>query len=218
MKKITTKPISHSKLSQLIDFDTTYLLSLMKEIEIPEQQLPLPLSLDSLEKSLDTHDILEWIFLDHHLAGYFWLEYKIDYLYIAGLVIKTDFHGQDLCQYALKCAEEKALEHGFNTCKLAVIPLNGRALNAYLKYGYKITECIPSFFGHEHPESVRFIMTKNLLPSDTTPNDDAGYALGCIEYEKIKEATQKGDLGVRLLPSETKDSYQNRIWFERKGR
>ncbi|TAK76823.1 MAG: GNAT family N-acetyltransferase [Gammaproteobacteria bacterium] len=215
MENINTQSINRDDFAKLIDFDNRHLINAMKEMQLPPQQLPPALTQEELEKAVERNDVLKWVFVDDELAGYFWLEQKVNYLYISGVAIKENFHGIGLSQYILNLAEEKTKELHLSSCKLAVIPLNGRAVNAYLKHGYKIITCVTAFFGPHYPDSFRFIMEKNLAPDEKASVPRDGQAVSCADYTQLKNATDRGYVGVRLIRSESNNNVENKIWFER---
>jgi len=114
-----------------------------------------------------------------------------------------------------KSAEEKAKEYQLKSCNLLAIPLNGRAVNAYLKYGYKIIQCaLASYFGPEYPDSYRFIMEKKLNQKKSN------FAIGhqeviCTDYELMNDLTNQGYVGIKLIRSSSQNNEENKILFEK---
>jgi ribosomal protein S18 acetylase RimI-like enzyme len=213
--QIFTKSVSKSDLKDIVDFDNRYLIDVFIELEIPKEQLPPSLTINDLNQAISRCDVLEWIFYDRDLAGYYWFELKPDHLYIAGLAIKPNFQGMGLVQWILKTAEEKAKEHQLKSCKHLAIPLNGRAVNAYLKYGYKITACkLASYFGPEYPNSYRFIMEKNLLSKEHDVPIDS-QEIVCIDYELMENLTEQGYVGVQLIRADNQNDKENKIIFKK---
>ena len=217
MNKVTikTEPITYNDFVKLIEFDNIHYINMMKKLGIPDQQLAPPLSLIELDDAYRRKDILEWIYSDGDFAGYFWFEKKLDGLYIAAIAILQNFHGRGLGQYILNLAESKAKENHLCLCRLSVIPLNGRALNAYFKQGYKITACAPAFFGAQYPDTFRLIMEKNLSASEAEKVVTDSVVISCSDYERLKNATDDGYVGVRLIRAENNNNFENKIYFER---
>jgi len=213
--QILTKSVTNNDLNDIIDFDNRYLINMLIELEIPKEQLPSSLTINDIEQAILRGDVLEWIVIDNELAGYYWFEFKPDYLYIAGLAIKPNFQGMGLLQRILRSAEEKADEHQLKSCRLLVIPLNGRAVNAYLKYGYKIITCnLASYFGPQYPHSYRFTMEKNLSFQENTGIAIDSREIICTDYELIKNLTDQGYVGVELIRSSNQHNKENKILFK----
>lgn len=213
--QILTKSVSKNDLNDVVDFDNRHLINVFIELGIPKEQLPPSLIIQDLEQAISRRDVLEWIFIDNNLAGYYWFELKPDHLYIAGLAIKSHFQGMGLVQWILNSAEIKAKEHQLNACRLLAIPLNGRAVNAYLKYEYKIIACkLASYFGPQYPNSYRFIMEKNLLFKEPDLLID-NRAIVCTDYELMRELTEQGYIGVQLIRSSSQNDKENKIIFKK---
>ncbi|MEO8401725.1 MAG: GNAT family N-acetyltransferase [Gammaproteobacteria bacterium] len=209
---ITYRPLAISEIPDLIDFDNVYLKDVMENMGIPHQQLPPSLTIDEVKESLAKKNDVEWIFFNDVLAGYLWLEKQNDCIYIAGVAIKPKFYGIGLIQNVLNTAEQKAKKNNLPACRLAAIPINGRAVNAYLKYGYKIISCVEALFGVEYPESFRFIMEKSLLSKGTGPFTEE-YEICCSDYKKLKQATDNAYIGIRLIGSKNQNNLENTICF-----
>ncbi len=213
--QILTKSISKNDFNDIVDFDNQYLINVFIELGIPKEQLPPSWTINELDQAILRGDVLEWIFVGNELAGYYWFELKPDHLYIAGLALKPQFRGIGLVQWILHSADAKVKEQQLNSCKLLVIPLNGRAVNAYLKYGYKIIACkFESFFGPEHPKSYRFIMEKNLLLKESEVVIDS-LEIVCTDYELMRDLTEKGYVGVEIIRSYHKNDRENKIIFKK---
>lgn len=211
---ITSQPITLSQIPLLIDFDHVYLRNAMEKTGVPDQQLPPLLTMNELEVGLNKNDYLQWLFVNNTLAGYVWIEKKMDCIYIAGVALKPEFHGQGLIQMILHVTEQIANENNLSICRLAAIPLNGRAINAYLKWGYKITACVEAFFGDQYPDSFRFILEKNLLDNKMQEYSEQ-CEIYCYENEKLKHATDNGYVGISLIASEKFDNAKNKILFKK---
>jgi len=210
-----TKSVSKNDLKGIIDFDNRYLINTLIELDIPKEQLPPSLTINDLEQAILRGDVLKWLLIDNDLAGYYWFEFKPDYLYIAGLAIKPDFQGIGLIQQILCSADEEAKEHQLKSCRLLVIPLNGRAINAYLKYGYKIITCnLASYFGPQYPNSYRFIMEKHLFIKELDTAMDSREII-CTDYELMKKLTDQGYVGVQLIRSPSQNNNKNKIIFKK---
>ncbi len=212
--QMTSKSVTKNELDEIVDFDNRYLMNAFIELGIPAEQLPPSLKLNDLDQSILRSDVLDWVFVDNTLAGYYWFEIKPDHLYIAGLAIKPNFKGKGLVQQILVLADKKATENKLQSCKLLTIPLNGRAVNAYLKYGYKIIQCaLASYFEPEYPDSYRFLMEKNLIPTENVAIDHREVI--CTDYELMKDLTERKYIGVKLIQSSNQDNEENQILFEK---
>lgn len=209
---ITYQAIKIDEISALIDFDNLYLRDALAKMGIPMQQLPPSLLVDEVKTALDRNDDIQWIMVDKKLAGYVWFQKKLDCIDISGVALHPDFQGMGLLPQILDAAEQKAHNARLSLCKLAVIPLNGRAIRAYLKHGYKITQCVEGFFGPEHPESFRFIMEKN-LSENKNENFSEGYEIICSDYQGLKKATDNSYIGIRIIRSENSANAENKISF-----
>ena len=213
--QIITKSVFKNDLNDIIDFDNRYLINIFIELGISKEQLPPSLTLKDLNQAILRNDILNWIFVDNELAGYYWFELKPDYLYIAAIAIKPHFQGIELAQEVLCSAEEKAKENQLKSCRLLVIPLNGRAVNTYLKYRYKIIQCaLASHFGAEYPNSYRFIMEKNLILRKTDVAIDNQEVI-CTDYELMKNLINQGYIGTHLIRSLNQENRENKILFKK---
>ncbi len=213
--QFVSKSVSKNELNDVIDFDNQYLMNALTELGISKEHLPPSLTLHDLDQALSRKDALNWIFVDNNVAGYYWFELKPSHLYISGLAIKPNFQGMGLIQWILRLADEKAKEHTLNSCRLIVIPLNGRAVSAYLKDGYQIIQCaLASHFGAEYPDSYRFIMEKNLLSKEPGTATDSREVI-CTEYEKMKDLTDQGYVGIQLIRSPNQNDNENKIVFKK---
>lgn len=211
--RMVSKPITKNELNDMIDFDRQYLINALIEQDIPSEQLPPSLMLNDLDQAILKDDVLDWIFVDNDLAGYYWFELKQDYLYIAGIAIKPHFQGMGLMQKILLSAEETAKKHQLNSCRLLVIPLNGRAVNVYLKYGYKVIQCaFASYFGPQYPNSYRFIMERNLLVKEPGVAIDVRETV-CTDYELMNDLTDQGYIGIQLIRGQNNN--ENKIVFKK---
>lgn len=212
--QVTLKSVTKNELNEIIDFDNCYLMNAFIKLGIPAEQLPPSLKLNNLDQAILRGDVLDWIFVDNTLAGYYWFEIKPAHLYIAGLAIKPSFQGKGLIQQILVLADKKAKENKLQSCKLLTIPLNGRAVNAYLKYGYKIIQCaLASYFEPEYPDSYRFMMEKNVIIEESVAIDHREVL--CTNYELMKNLTDRRYIGVKLIRSSNQDNEENKILFEK---
>lgn len=209
---ITYQSITTNEIPKLIHFDNIYLQGELIKMDIPKRQLPPPFTIEEIKNALAKNDDLQWIIVDGNLAGYIWFEKREDCIYIAGVAIHPEFQGSGIIQHILNSAEQKAKNLNLPLCKLAAIPLNGRAVNAYLKYGYEITRCIEAFFGPGYPDSFRFIMEKNIVRKATQKFSDECEIL-CSDYKKLKDATDHSYVGIILKRSEDSKNSGNRIIF-----
>lgn len=212
--KIQSKSITKNDILKTIEFDKYYLINAMKEMDIPSVQLPPSLTKEELESALLRKDILRWLYVNNELVGYYWFEKKQDCIYIAGFAIKKNFQGIGLSKYVLKLAEKTAIKNQVNFCRLAAIPLNGRAVNAYLKHGYRITSCIEGFFGENYPDSFRFIMELNVHNKDNANDLTHAHEVLCSDYERLKNLTDQGYIGFHLIQAKNNSNFKNTICFK----
>jgi ribosomal protein S18 acetylase RimI-like enzyme len=217
MKDIRIVPINPGELQKLIAFDNQYFINMLKEQGVSAKDRPAEFTVDELEKAFYRKDILNWVFNNDELAGYFWFELKSDHLYIPGIVIKENFYGKGIGQYVLDLAEEQAKETNLSLCKLAVIPLNGRALNLYFKQGYKITYCLSNFSGSENPGSFHLIMEKNLLGINQVNTISERLTIICTDYNKLEAVLENGYIGTSIS-SQSDNNFENKIGFEKAKR
>lgn len=207
---IETKSITSDEITQLIDYDHVHLQLAMNQSGLSKEELAPPLTHNEIIQAYNRKDILKWILFDKQLAGYFWFQIKSDCLYINAIAIDKKFQGKGIVQYVLTLADKIAGEH-LSRCSLSVSPMNGRALNAYLKFGYQIVDAVSSFFGHHYPNTFRLVMEKSQLNGKKKIIDE--FDVSCINYEKLKNTISSGYIGVGLIVSESGRNDQNMIHF-----
>lgn len=210
--RLTTCPIVKSEFPSLIAFDEIHLRQPMSEIGVPTAQVAPPLTSQELEAAYNRKDILEWILVDNNLAGYFWFEKKSDAFYISGVAIKKEFQGQGIVQNILQRADKLARENYFSKCSLSVHPLNGPAMNVYLKHGYRVMNTHSSVFGFQYPEIFRLILEKELTPANPI-NFDYLLDVSCNDLEGLKNALNQGYIGIDFIRADKKKCPQNKIRF-----
>lgn len=209
----STCSIKKDEFYDLIKFDQIHLLDAMKKNGIAEYKCAPPLNYDELLVAYIRGDILRWIFSDGNLAGYMWREKRSDCLFGAGLAIKQEFYGKGLCQYVINITEKLAKESDLVSCQLAVIPENGRVINAYLKQGYKIVKCTRLYSEPQNPGKFRCIMQKNLKKnSDVLTVIDRIEAF-CVDEEHLMQLTIQGYVGTAYKRNESLN--ESKIIFEK---
>jgi ribosomal protein S18 acetylase RimI-like enzyme len=189
----TTRPIQPREFNQLIAFDQK---ALIEDTGISHDYGPPPLTVEELEHA-HKYNILEWVVVHDVLAGYFWLENRNDHFFISGLAVMPEHYGSGLAQMILHLVDEKAKTLGLNIIKLAVMPENGRAINAYFKFGYQITAYNPDYFGSQYPNKFRLIMEKRLdLPPPNLLADRC--EIVCTNREAHKKVIDNGYVGIGI--------------------
>jgi hypothetical protein len=187
----------------------------MKEEGVPLLQLAPSLTIHELEEAYIRKDVLAWVLVDNNIVGYFWFEKKPESLYISGVAIKKEFQGQGIVQYILKLAEEYSRKNYFSKCTLSVHPLNGPAINVYLKHNYIVVNAISSFFGPKYPDSFRLILEKALTTTCKIQYSDKSYDVSCHDENGLKNAINNGYVGINLIKSDNKSNSYNKICFSK---
>ncbi len=210
-----TQPIARNELPKLITFDNEHIQNVMLEYGVPINQLAPTLTEAELETAYRRNDELAWIYINDHdeIAGYCWFEPKADSLYLAGIAIRREFFGRGICQHILNYAEQVAQERGLLKCSLAVIPLNGRAIKAYLKHGYQIVRCVPAFFGIEHPDTLRFVMEKHFILSQVKRRIISKRTIVCTDTQQLQKAIDSGYVGIGIVQPQNNNNFENKIIF-----
>jgi ribosomal protein S18 acetylase RimI-like enzyme len=209
--QIATRPICKNEFSSLIEFDDIYLQKSMNEAGVPLLQLAPSLTIHELEDAYKRKDVLAWVLIDNDVVGYFWFEKKSNSLYISGIAIKKEFQGYGIVQYILKLAEEHAMKNYLSKCTLSVHPLNGPAINVYLKHNYIVVNAISSFFGLNYPDSFRLILEKALTCK--IQYSDKSYEVLCNDNDGLNNAINNGYVGISLIRSDNKSNSCNKICF-----
>lgn len=209
---IETKDINVNEIDELINYDEIHLQNVMKEGGLANDELAPPLTRDEIFNALHRRDYLKWIFFEDQLAGYFWFEIKPDSFYVNAIAIDRIFQGKGIAQYILNLVDSLSKKHLLNS-RLSVSPKNGRALNIYLKSGYKIVDAVSSLFGPEFPATFRVIMEKNQTKSETIGKIKDEINVACDNYETIKEILSLGYQGIQLIIPQDKDYSKNLIHF-----
>lgn len=198
---IKLRPLVSEEIDELIHFDQIYLRQVMAQTGIPADNLPPILSREEIEEGLSQMDQIEWIMIDDQSkAGYFWFQKRSDCLFINGIALKPEFYGMGLAQYALGVAEQNALAAQLKDCKLAVIPVNSRALKCYFKAGYRVVQYISSYFGPKHPNTFRLIMVKFLDNQNLPTFGHENLEILCADQIGQKESLDSGYIGIDLIP------------------
>lgn len=196
---ISTQPILENDLAELIEFDKMHLCQVMANIGVPADELTIPLTLGELEEAYKHKDQIEWIIVNETTkAGYFWFAKKSDCLFLVGGALTQEFYGLGIAEYVLKLAEDRAKKLDLIICRLAVIPMNGRAIKCYLKQGYYIVKYAAAFFGPEHPNTFRLIMEKHLSEPIKTQSKDMVEVI-CSDKEQLKKLIDNGFVGVEFI-------------------
>lgn len=215
MEKIQIQPILPEEFPTLINFDNTYFRELIKGISLPISAMPVSFTLEELAAAFQNNNPLAWIFINKEPVGYFWFEPQISALHISGLVIKPNFYGLGISQYILDLAEKIAKEQFLKCCRLKVMPLNGRAVHAYLKCGYQITNYSDCVYDSHHLVSLRFIMEKAFTKRETNFLIDE-CEINCSDYEKLKDIIDRKYVGTGLIRASNNNSLENKLRFELK--
>src|SRR5258706_6844095 len=138
---------------------------------------------------------------------------KPDALYIGGLDIHPDYRDLGLGSWVLQIAEEIAkTTDGIKSLTLTVDPLNGRGLNAYLRFGFRVIGFEKDHFG---PRTDRFLMEK-ILEEPPIANYAIERIVSCGNTEELQRAANDHLWGVkleRLQTHEPQDNYHNRVVF-----
>jgi hypothetical protein len=212
---ITSRPIETHELYDLIEFDKVYLVEVMRNIGIAESKCPPALEYAEVFTAYQRGDIMLWLLVDGNLAGYLWRIKQPDCLFSAGAAIKKEFYGLGLNRYIIDLTEKIAKEAGLTVSRIAVIPENGRAINAFMKQNYQIISYISAYFGPQYPNTFRLIMQKNFTENKIKKVVIDSHEVFCTDEQSLKEMIDSGYLGTRLIRSSDKDSSKNKILFEK---
>ncbi len=212
---IKSRPIEFHELSDLIEFDKIHLVDVMKNLGIAKSKCPPMLEYAEIAAAYHRGDILLWLLVDEHLAGYLWRIKQPDCLFSAGAAIKKEFYGLGLSRYIIDLTEKIAKKAGLTVSRVAVIPENGRAVNAFMKRGYQITAYTSAYFGSQYPNTFRCLMQKNFSENmDKKIVTDSCEVL-CSDEKSIKQMIDAGYIGTSLIRSVDKDSSKNKIQFQK---
>jgi ribosomal protein S18 acetylase RimI-like enzyme len=77
------------------------------------------------------------IYQDADLAGFYWVEERVDTLHLHGLILKAKFQGQGIGTSVLTMLAESYASK-MNIIELGVYQANSGAIKLYEKMGYKI--------------------------------------------------------------------------------
>ena len=156
-----------------------------------------------------------WLLVDDNLAGYLWRVKQPDCLFSAGAAIKKEFYGLGLSRYIIDLTEKIAKEAGLTVSRIAVIPENGRAVNAFMKHGYQITAYTSAYFGSQYPDTFRCLMQKNFSENRDKKIVTDSCEILCSDKKGIKQMIDSGYIGTSLIRSVDKDSSKNKIRFQK---
>jgi hypothetical protein len=212
---IKSRLIEFHELSDLIEFDKLYLVDVMKNLGIAEPKCPPVLEYAEVTAAYHRGDILLWLLVDDNLAGYMWRIKQPDCLFSAGAAIKKEFYGLELSRYIIELTEKIAKESGLTMSRIAVIPENGRAVNAFMKQGYQITGYTLAYFGSKYPETFRCIMQKNFSENTNKKTVIDSCEILCSDEKSLKQIIDAGYTGTSLIRSADKDSSKNKIQFQK---
>ena len=211
----STKSILKSEFLELIEFDKIHFYQAMKDINLPDDVLPPFFTEVDIKKGSSRGDLIEWIIVNDHIkCGYLWFEVKLDCLFIVGVLIQQEFHGLGIAQYILELAEKKARAANLNLCRLAVIPMNRRAIKCYLNEGYRIVGYVSAIWGPKYPNTSRFIMEKSLASEPAEVSFIDTIEIVCTDKEKVKKIIDSGYIGAGLVRG--KNNTDNRIVFKKR--
>lgn len=211
---IKTRPVEFHELPELIEFDKLHLVDVIRNLGIAESKCPA-LEYDEIVTAYHRGDIFLWLLIDENLAGYMWRIKQPDCLFSAGAAIKKEFYGLGLSQYIVDLTEKIAKASGLALSRVAVIPENGRAVNAFMKNGYQITAYVLSYFGPRYPNTFRCIMQKNFSENKDNKIVIDSCEVLCTNETAIKQIIDAGYIGTRFIRSIDKDPSKNKIFFEK---
>lgn len=211
-------PLDEAGLQQVLDFDK---MAYFQQNDTPKDHEPPEYTLQEL-KDVFQHGEINGIYAtplgssQEEMIGFYIFERKPkepDALYVGGLDIHPDYRDAGLGSWVLQIAEETAKQtEGVNHLTLTVDPLNGRGLNAYLKFGFRVTKFDKDHFG---PNMDRFLMEKQLNQTPLREYQTAR-VVNCGDTGGLTQASQDNLVGVALQrPSdgEPQDNYHNKIVF-----
>lgn len=211
----STQPIKVDELPQLILFDKLHLIEAIKKMGIPANKCPPVFTLDELLEAYQRNDIMKWIFVDGALAGYLWREKREYCIFGSGAAIKEEYYGVGLSTYIITSTENMAKQARLTKCQMAIMPANGRVINAYMKHGYQIVDYIKNHSTHASPDRLRCIMEKNLeAPTNNKIIIDT-IKVSCSNEDELKKLIDDGYRGVRLIRGDFSNTMENRIVFEK---
>lgn len=211
---IELRPLQIDELDRLIEFDKINLCDIMREIGVPENKCTPSITQAELLAAMDRGDILSWIFVDDQLAGYIWGEKQADCLFGAGAALMKEFYGLGLIDYLIVNGEKLARELSLSICRLAVVPMNGRVINAHLRHGYQVVGYVDAFWGPDRPDTFRCIMEKNLDRSEVRKEVLDRCETRCTDEDKLRELFDKGYVGVGYHRASNGNAAENKILLE----
>lgn len=212
---IKSRPIEFHELPDLIEFDRLHLVDVMKNLGIAESKCPPALEYNEIATAHHRGDILLWLLVDNQLVGYLWRIKQPDCLFSAGAAIKKEFYGLGLSRYIIELTEQIAKEAGLAVSRIAVIPENGRAVNAFMKHGYQITAYTSAYFGSQYPNTFRCIMQKNFCENTNKEIVIDSCEVFCSDEKNIKKMIDAGYIGTYLIRSTDKNLSHNKIKFKK---
>lgn len=212
---ITSRPIEFNELENLIEFDKLHLVDVMHNLGIAQSKCPPILEYTEASDAYHRGDILLWLLADGNLAGYMWRTKQPDCLFSAGAAIKKEYYGLGISRYIIDLTEKIAKDSGLFVSRTAVIPENGRAVNAFMKNGYQINAYVSSYSGQNYPDTFRCIMQKNF-----TDNNDKKIVIDscrilCADEQNLKQIIDLGYIGTSFIRMRDNDSSKNIILFKK---
>lgn len=212
---IKSRPVELHELPDLIEFDRLHLVDVMKSLGIAESKCPPVLEYAEVAAAYHRGDIFLWLLVDENLAGYMWRVKQPDCLFSAGAVIKKEFYGLGLSRHIIDLTEKIAKEAGLTASRIAVIPENGRAVNAFMKQGYRITAYTSAYFGLQYPDTFRCIMQKNFSENSDKEIVIDSREILCSDKKGLKQTIDSGYIGTYFIRSADKDSSKSKIRFQK---
>ncbi len=151
------KKISEADYSQLIEFDTRYMIL---ESPLTQDSAPPPLKIEEIVTAKNRRDDLFWIWSNEELVGYYWLEYREDCLFLSAIVVASSFRNKKIGHTIMKLMDDICDKRGIKKSALAVSPDNHPALFLYMKHGYEKKRLRENYFGPSYPGKNRFWFEK----------------------------------------------------------